>query len=58
MRIAAYQTLYESSLAFAVRKAVQGEDEKSELEMKVDCNSQAEMHAKSSESFDLDKAES
>mmetsp|Transcript_21928 Transcript_21928/g.52035 ORF Transcript_21928/g.52035 Transcript_21928/m.52035 type:complete len:245 (+) Transcript_21928:57-791(+) len=35
MRIAAYQTLYESSLAFAVRKAVQGEDEKSELEMKI-----------------------
>mmetsp|Transcript_28401 Transcript_28401/g.44309 ORF Transcript_28401/g.44309 Transcript_28401/m.44309 type:complete len:109 (+) Transcript_28401:551-877(+) len=35
MRIAAYQTLYESSLAFAVRKAVQGEEEKSELESKI-----------------------
>ena len=35
MRIAAYQTLYESSLAFAVRKAVQGEEEKSTLETKM-----------------------
>ena len=35
MRIAAYQTLYESSLAFAVRKAVQGEEEKAVVENKV-----------------------
>ena len=35
MRIAAYQTLYESSLAFAVRKAVQGEEEKNVLEGKI-----------------------
>ena len=35
MRIAAYQTLYESSLAFAVRKAVQGEEEKNVLETKI-----------------------
>ena len=35
MRIAGYQTLYESSLAFAVRKAVQGEDDKADLESKI-----------------------
>jgi dynein light intermediate chain len=35
MRIAAYQTLYESSLAFAVRKAILAESEKLELEQKV-----------------------
>jgi dynein light intermediate chain len=35
MRIAAYQTLYESSLAFAVRKAVQGEEEKNVLEARI-----------------------
>ena len=35
MRIAAYQTLYESSLAFAVRKAVQGEEEKAVVENKI-----------------------
>lgn len=35
MRIAAYQTLYESSLAFAVRKAVQGEEEKNILDKKM-----------------------
>mmetsp|Transcript_47409 Transcript_47409/g.148328 ORF Transcript_47409/g.148328 Transcript_47409/m.148328 type:complete len:189 (-) Transcript_47409:2186-2752(-) len=31
MRIAAYQSLYESSLAFAVRKAVTGEEQRNEL---------------------------
>eukprot|EP00960_Hanusia_phi_P028123 747219-Hanusia_phi.AAC.13 len=35
MRIAAYQSLYESSLAFAVRKAVTGEEQKSELLQKT-----------------------
>ena len=35
MRIAAYQTLYESSLAFAVRKAILADSEKLELEQKV-----------------------
>uniref|UniRef100_A0A6U4N7B2 Dynein light intermediate chain n=1 Tax=Hemiselmis andersenii TaxID=464988 RepID=A0A6U4N7B2_HEMAN len=35
MRIAAYQTLYESSLAFAVRKAILGEDGKTEIEGKI-----------------------
>ena len=35
LRIAAYQTLYESSLGFAVRKAILAESEKMELEHKV-----------------------
>jgi len=33
--IAAYQTLYESSVAFGMRKALQGEQGKSDMENKV-----------------------
>lgn len=35
MTIAAYQTLYESSVAFGMRKALQGEQGKSDMENKV-----------------------
>jgi dynein light intermediate chain len=35
MSIAAYQTLYESSVAFGMRKALQGEQGKSDMEQKV-----------------------
>ena len=35
MTIAAYQTLYESSVAFGVRKALQGEHGKADMEKKV-----------------------
>lgn len=37
MTIAAYHTLYESSIAFGMRKALQGEHGKLDLENKVDC---------------------
>ena len=38
MTIAAYQTLYESSVAFGMRKALQAEQGKAEMERKVcDC---------------------
>ena len=36
MSIAAYQTLYESSVAFGMRKALQAEQGKSDMEAKVD----------------------
>ncbi len=42
MSIAAYQTLYENSLAFAVRKAILAESEKLELEQKVQNGPRAE----------------
>lgn len=35
MTIAAYQTLYESSVAFGMRKALQAEQGKSDMETKV-----------------------
>lgn len=35
MTIAAYQTLYESSVAFGMRKALQAEQGKSDMEKKV-----------------------
>lgn len=35
MTIAAYQTLYESSVAFGMRKALQAEQGKSDMERKV-----------------------
>ena len=35
MTIAAYQTLYESSVAFGMRKALQSEQGKSDMERKV-----------------------
>ncbi len=35
MTIAAYQTLYESSIAFGMRKALQAEQDKSQMESKV-----------------------
>ena len=35
MTIAAYQTLYESSIAFGMRKALMAEQRKAELEAKV-----------------------
>jgi len=35
MTLAAYQTLYESSIAFGMRKALQAEQGKAELEAKV-----------------------
>jgi dynein light intermediate chain len=35
MSIAAYQTLYESSVAFGMRKALQGEQGKTDMEQKV-----------------------
>ena len=35
MTIAAYQTLYESSVAFGMRKALQAEQGKAEMERKV-----------------------
>ncbi len=35
MSIAAYQTLYESSVAFGMRKALQAEQGKSDMEAKV-----------------------
>jgi dynein light intermediate chain len=35
MSIAAYQTLYESSVAFGMRKALQAEQGKSDMEQKV-----------------------
>lgn len=35
MSIAAYQTLYESSIAFGMRKALQAEEGKSEMEQKI-----------------------
>ncbi len=35
MTIAAYQTLYESSVAFGMRKALQAEQGKAELDRKV-----------------------
>jgi hypothetical protein len=38
MTLRAYQTLYESSVAFGMRKALMAEQGKSELERKV-CNS-------------------
>lgn len=38
MTIAAYQTLYESSVAFGMRKALQGEQGKSDFENKVMCD--------------------
>ena len=43
MSIAAYQTLYESSVAFGMRKALQSEQGKSDMEAKVvpDRNSRA-----------------
>ena len=37
MTIAAYQTLYESSVAFGMRKALQAEQGKFDMEKKV-CN--------------------
>ena len=37
MTIAAYQTLYESSVAFGMRKALQAEQGKAEMERKVSC---------------------
>lgn len=37
MTIAAYQTLYESSIAFGMRKALQGEQGKQDMENKVHC---------------------
>lgn len=36
MSIAAYQTLYESSVAFGMRKALQAEQGKADIEIKVD----------------------
>ena len=35
MTVAAFQTLYESSVAFGMRKALQSEQGKSEMEQKV-----------------------
>jgi dynein light intermediate chain, axonemal len=35
MTIAAYQTLYESSVAFGMRKALQAEQGKADMELKV-----------------------
>jgi len=35
MTIAAYQTLYESSVAFGMRKALQAEQGKADMERKV-----------------------
>jgi dynein light intermediate chain len=35
MTIAAYQTLYESSVAFGMRKALQAEQGKTDMEKKV-----------------------
>ena len=35
MTVAAYQTLYESSMAFGVRKALQAEQGKSDMETRV-----------------------
>jgi len=35
MTIAAYQTLYESSVAFGMRKALQAEQGKADMEKKV-----------------------
>jgi hypothetical protein len=35
MTIAAYQTLYESSIAFGMRKALMAEQKKAEMEAKV-----------------------
>lgn len=37
MTIAAYQTLYESSVAFGMRKALQAEQGKADMEQKVRC---------------------
>jgi dynein light intermediate chain, axonemal len=37
MSIAAYQTLYESSVAFGMRKALQAEQGKSDMEARVCC---------------------
>ena len=37
MTIAAYQTLYESSVAFGMRKALQAEQGKANMEKKVIC---------------------
>jgi dynein light intermediate chain len=39
MSIAAYQTLYESSVAFGMRKALQAEQGKSDMEAKVSTQS-------------------
>lgn len=38
MTIAAYQTMYESSIAFGIRKALIAEQRKAEMEAKVGTN--------------------
>ena len=44
MTLAAYQTLYESSIAFGMRKALQAEQGKADMEQKVDTHTHTHTH--------------